>query len=733
MSQPPPDPPQRGLAKRAKRAARACDHCRWKRLKCSDEAQNESCMNCIMYGTKCEYTSSWPSQAGKGKYGGDRSASGVAKARRKAKTASRERLGSDPTVASSSKDAATVGSRDSLSMTTSPVDERLGGAFGDLSKIGPMDEEGSERSPADSALSICPEPENNSLLARDQLGKKLAHYLTPLMTGLADNHEDVVLSAEETGLPPQPLAEALVHAFFENVVPIYPVVEESVFRAEVTQYYQGQRMVDQLWLNMVRLVMCAGAAACNDNIGVGQDIDLKAVRETLFGQVLSTIYVVYSRPRFEGIQVLLLIALYSTQIKRPNSAWLWCRWAIRLSRGFSVRERTGYLPEPRDGALKDRVLWTLFIVESQLSLMQFRDDPRLLEARIKEPDDGTKKKYPIFCHRITLARLVNRFCRVGVDGAPDPVEFTKAIEQLHQDIAGWKDAVPLGFQPGNDIFAEPQEYQAVLLMHIEYHALLVAMFISLGAASRLLPSINVDRHPSIRLRSHTSICVGNARRLLHTLNSIADTEHLRPSVSCWINAMRILGAFALLYTHVMQNPTLLSARSDLELLSGAPNHFRRHMAETPRNKNVAALVVTMYNNAASAVTQPRIHPSPLNPTNPLSAPQPAQTSSYHPPSFQGFMPAQTPGGVPAETFDEGASPGVPLMPGHAMQPGGDMYYFGGAGEYRGPGMGMPEEGGQVPQGEGMGDMFGLPDDLNLAAVAEQWDGIFWRGGLDGPI
>ena len=73
-----------GLGKRPKRASRACDHCRWKRvgpasrslprllanvcsLKCSDEQKDKSCMNCIIYGTTCEYTPPWSPGSGKKK------------------------------------------------------------------------------------------------------------------------------------------------------------------------------------------------------------------------------------------------------------------------------------------------------------------------------------------------------------------------------------------------------------------------------------------------------------------------------------------------------------------------------------------------------------------------------------------------------------------------------------------------------------------------------------------
>lgn len=53
------------------------------------------------------------------------------------------------------------------------------------------------------------------MLVHDQLGKKLVHYLTPMMTGV-DNDEDIALSAEDAGLPPEPIAEALVNGLYSG-------------------------------------------------------------------------------------------------------------------------------------------------------------------------------------------------------------------------------------------------------------------------------------------------------------------------------------------------------------------------------------------------------------------------------------------------------------------------------------------------------------------------------------
>jgi hypothetical protein len=63
----------------------------------------------------------------------------------------------------------------------------------------------------------------------------------------------------------------------------------------------------------------------------------------------------------------------------------------------------------------------------------------------------------------------------------------------------------------------------------------------------------------------------------------------------------------------MRRPSLLSARSDLELLYSASQHFRRFTVESPRNTNIASLITAMYHAATNFVNQARINPSVMGP------------------------------------------------------------------------------------------------------------------------
>jgi hypothetical protein len=63
----------------------------------------------------------------------------------------------------------------------------------------------------------------------------------------------------------------------------------------------------------------------------------------------------------------------------------------------------------------------------------------------------------------------------------------------------------------------------------------------------------------------------------------------------------------------MRRPSLLSARTDLELLYSASQHFRRFTTESARNNNIAALTTAMYHAATNFVNQVRSNPETVGP------------------------------------------------------------------------------------------------------------------------
>lgn len=144
-----------------------------------------------------------------------------------------------------------------------------------------------------------------------------------------------------------------------------------------------------------------------------------------------------------------------------------------------------------------------------------------------------QKEYPIFCHRISLARLANRFVRAS-ENPPNASDYANKFEVFYSDVVAWQNSVTAGYKPDAELFAEEEVVNAVLVLHFEYHTLLCQMVNCLCAASVVLEDLDVyQSHPSLRIRNRVALRANNARKLLQMLNTLADRAHMKPNGNCW--------------------------------------------------------------------------------------------------------------------------------------------------------------------------------------------------------
>jgi hypothetical protein len=89
--------------------------------------------------------------------------------------------------------------------------------------------------------------------------------------------------------------------FFASVHPLYPMLDEDLFRKQTYDFYERGKPPDGLWLVLFKLVLSIGIA-CNESL---QASDL-SLRTTLFRQSLASLHLVYIHGKLAGVQILLL-------------------------------------------------------------------------------------------------------------------------------------------------------------------------------------------------------------------------------------------------------------------------------------------------------------------------------------------------------------------------------------------------------------------------------------------
>ncbi|KAF2403536.1 hypothetical protein EJ06DRAFT_282176 [Trichodelitschia bisporula] len=368
---------------------------------------------------------------------------------------------------------------------------------------------------------------------RDQLSNRLFQYLTPMMSGV-DTDLDIPPPTALSALPPPGICEPLVDAFFEQIAPIYPVFDENSFRDSLQLYFAGENADDRLFNVLVKLVLCTGAAGSND---CNMQSETATLRDELFTQVIATAPLLVFRVRnIKVIQVLFLTALYWVQLKKAELAWEWCRWGIRMHRPWFVRVRPKVIV--MDGAetqaAADKLTWCLYILENTLALNQYRDDLQFPDSSVPLPGEAVRSAHPVFCIRLSLTRQCNAFLNAIRDPPVDAVALAESLGRIYAGIGEWRSSVPMNYQPENEIFADSAEYQAVLLMHMEYHTLLLSLFTTLNASWRILRADKAyERHPFAPVRNQINLRITHARRLLRTVKAVSETAELKPAVGCW--------------------------------------------------------------------------------------------------------------------------------------------------------------------------------------------------------
>ncbi|KAF2138232.1 uncharacterized protein K452DRAFT_301197 [Aplosporella prunicola CBS 121167] len=347
--------PMATAVKQQKRAARACDHCRRKRLKCSNDIGGTKCMNCVLYDTECEYTGRPPPEGS----GNARKRARVADAPSEVNPPAKEAVHAIPSSANQPLPGPGY-----TPPRHSPIADPVSQLPEDLPKPAPDDigaiilssavQEGysiEKRRP----------PEHH----RDHLAKELSGYITPMLTGVEDIGEPLPkdLDNQSFKLASSTTVDALVTAFFQNVLPLYPILDEANFRLLFQRYKQKQD-IGELWPILLRLVLASGAASCQDNLGLEGEDSLSNFRKALFAQALKATPALYSKASTQSIQIMLLISLYSLQVKRTNSAWYWCGSAIRLAQAFGIYGRNVRALNEQEQREKDLIAWTAFTMET---------------------------------------------------------------------------------------------------------------------------------------------------------------------------------------------------------------------------------------------------------------------------------------------------------------------------------------------------------------------------------
>ena len=171
---------------------------------------------------------------------------------------------------------------------------------------------------------------------------------------------------------------------------------------------------------------------------------------------------------------------------------------------------------------------------SQSYLAHFKDAPRLDETKIPQPDITARAKYPILCIRLEVSRLANRFSKHCAEFSQLEPGFAEKIEELYSSLTNLKNAIPQDWCPDNDIFADSEVHQCVLILHYEYHALIIAIYTVVALAP--FRRVNCFTQSMACQRDQAVGRIRNSRRLLQTFMAMDQAKLHNPALTQWCAA-----------------------------------------------------------------------------------------------------------------------------------------------------------------------------------------------------
>jgi hypothetical protein len=309
--------------------------------------------------------------------------------------------------------------------------------------------------------------------------------------------------------------------------------------------------------------MAACTGAVGETIQGHGGSDINVLSESLYCQVLSNCSVIY-RPtmHIRNIQVLILMVCLSREISRLG---LTLAGHILLANSASKRLLSlaamgGEIPQNLEMAIRGlciprtvkqgsknhqmsilerfhtRQVGLTFIrayyanICSQLAVVQFRDDALLDESDPPPLDDVDAGENPIFSLRVSLAILAYSYLKTRT-ARPSHDHLAHRLEKLYDDVITWKDKVPIEWRPEQDVCAEPWVHQCVLVLHLDYHTLLVTISTTLSVMSHIKPD------PATVSPRHTTGKLNNARRILQTFQLIQKSPEFSSWFTCWYSKL----------------------------------------------------------------------------------------------------------------------------------------------------------------------------------------------------
>ncbi|CAH0015647.1 unnamed protein product [Clonostachys rhizophaga] len=318
--------------------------------------------------------------------------------------------------------------------------------------------------------------------------------------------------------------------YFENVHPIYPIVDRPLFLENWQSLYTKDiSELDHIAFSALSLVVAIGILS--DPCGRGLT-DLEESVLKLYWQAWAFLDEVVGTPYIQSVQILLLHVILQLQMGRESFAWVICGLASRIAQSLGLHRRspTRFNLTEQEVSLRSHLWWVTFSLDAFLSAVEGRptslshtmSDHDSLPLGIGDVPSGSDGGIivSVFHWNLKLAVIRHQYCSV-VQRSETVRSRLEALVALDNTLVRWHEEVPLEIRPGQALLAPRAVHRFIGLLHLEYFLTMCTIHWAMVLSTSKNPEIR-SSHESIRIQASENICVSAARSFVDVLNSFAN-------------------------------------------------------------------------------------------------------------------------------------------------------------------------------------------------------------------
>ncbi|KAI0378183.1 fungal-specific transcription factor domain-containing protein [Hypomontagnella monticulosa] len=372
---------------------------------------------------------------------------------------------------------------------------------------------------------------NISFLVREQFGSKTStvyHFPTDRIPRRHTCHEPGRLPVEAYQLPPKPVVDRLLEAYFTHINPGFPVIDECIFMDQ----YRAKDPENPPSLLLLHAILVVGAHVTYD------EPDRTLMKTLFYRRAKSLFDCRFERNRDTTVQAALLLTWHADGPEDvAANAWFWLGLAVRTAMGLGMhRDAENSTLVPHNKRMWRRVWWLLFQCDVLVSLQYGRPQSIHLEdsdvQKLKSSDFQDCGTNP----RIEYVSQMTELCIVISEALKERFRL-KSTDQSRQGmllktdeaLANWSLRLPhplqLRITPALDIWAAN--------LHLVYNTALILLH-------------RAPPHPlSKTQREDSDICITAAAAIQSIFQCLCDKNEIKclwtSSINCLFTALIQLG------------------------------------------------------------------------------------------------------------------------------------------------------------------------------------------------